>query len=89
MLEYLLRSEFSKLPQMFKCIELMERHTGDDYELDFIPFSYTKSTDKHNIHFRIAKKQGKNPRIRTFTPTNVNNGFFTTTTRAVHSGIHQ
>ena len=55
MLEYLIRADISKLPQVFSCLAFMERKEGEDYEVDFIPVSYTKKIDKYNIHLRITK----------------------------------
>lgn len=57
MFEYLVRADISKLHQVFRCLEYMERKEGDAYEVDFIPVFYTKAIDKHDIHFRIIKNK--------------------------------
>lgn len=58
-LEYLIRADIAKLPQLSLCIELLERKGTNNYEVDFIPAFYNEDIDEYNIHFRITKNEVK------------------------------
>lgn len=55
MSEYLIRADIAKLPQVFDCINLLEKKEGQQYTVDFIPVFYTEAINKHDIHLRISK----------------------------------
>lgn len=55
MFAYLVRADLTKMSQVFECLKLMERKSGEEYEVDFIPVHYTETIDKHSINFRIIK----------------------------------
>ncbi len=55
MREYLHFSDTSRFVDIFECLQLMERQSGTDYEIDFIPVLYTQRLDSFYIHYRIKK----------------------------------
>lgn len=55
MFEYLLRTDIEDLGNIMECIDLMERKSGNKYDVDFIPVFYNDELDNYYIHYRITK----------------------------------
>ncbi len=54
--EYLILTDIQKLTNVWECLELMERKSGDKYDLDFIPVFYTEEINMYDLNLRITKK---------------------------------
>ena len=55
MYQFLIRTQVSKLENIWECISLMERKEGNKYSIDFIPVFYNNELDDYYLHLRITK----------------------------------